>query len=479
MKMTRLLAISLVLLSSISMATAQWMAPIQYWRGYDKSGLNVFETTKDSGAAFTGLAVRIGGGFTQGYQMLSHENYVTNSDNALLAPPSGVTFNKADTGNRLFNLASGFNNASANLNIDAQLAAGVRLNLVLYLSSRHHNETWVKGGYIQFDELRFLNSSFLDDLMKYLTIRVGHMEVNYGDQHFRRSDGGSTIYNPFIENYIIDAFTTEIGGDIAFQSNGFLVVGGITNGEIKGNVTAPTVDTLTSSPAFYGKLGYDGKVNEDFRYRVTGSVYTQHQSPRNTLYAGDRTGSNYFMIMEKAYQTWTGDPKTSTASSYSSQFTSGRINPNLTNNVTAFQFNGFLQFGGLEFFGTYEMAQGASSATQRDVDSLGNRSMNQIAADLIYRFGNEREFYLAGRYNVVNVEEGSRRGGEYVETKSDRIAIAAGWYILPQLFLKAEYMMQNWTNYELIPQTPTTGPTNDYRYNGKASGLTIQAVVGF
>lgn len=475
MKQSRLLALALVLTASFTVASAQWMAPMQYWRAYDKSGLNVFETTKDSGAAFTGLAVRIGGGFTQGYQLLSHENYVTGSDGKLV---SG-TWNRADSGNKLYALANGFNNASANLNIDAQLAAGVRMNLILYLSSRHHNETWVKGGYIQFDELRFLNSSFLDDLMKYLTIRVGHMEVNYGDQHFRRSDGGSTLYNPFIENYIVDAFTTEIGGDITFQHSGFLGVVGITNGEIKGNVAAPAVDTLSATPAFYGKLGYDGKINEDFRVRVTGSMYTQHQSPRNTLYAGDRTGSNYFMIMEKAYSTWTGNPATSTASSYSSQFTSGRINPNFTNNVTAFMFNGMVQFGGLEFFGTYEMAQGANSATQRDVDSLGNRSMNQIAADLIYRFGNNREFYVAGRYNAVTLEEGSRSGGAYVQTKSDRIAVAAGWYILDQLFLKAEYMMQNWTDYGLIPQTPTTGPKSDYRTNGKASGVTIQAVVGF
>jgi hypothetical protein len=34
----------------------------------------------------------------------------------------------------------------------AQLAKGIRIQLTSYLSSRHHNETWVKDGFIQIDE---------------------------------------------------------------------------------------------------------------------------------------------------------------------------------------------------------------------------------------------------------------------------------------------------------------------------------------
>ena len=44
------------------------------------------------------------------------------------------------------------------------------------------------------------------------------MEINYGDAHFRRSDNGNAIYNPFVGNYIMDAFTTEIGGEVVPQS---------------------------------------------------------------------------------------------------------------------------------------------------------------------------------------------------------------------------------------------------------------------
>jgi hypothetical protein len=456
---TIVLALALALTVPVMMS-AQWMAPIQYWRPYDKTGLNIFETSKDSNAAFTGLGVRIGGGFAQGYQALSHENYVTGSDGKYREG----TWTRNDSANSLYKIGAGFNNAAANLNIDAQLARGVRLNLALYLSSRHHQETWVKGGYIQFDDLSFIGAEFLDDLMKNLTIKVGHMEINFGDSHFRRSDGGSTLYNPFIENYLVDAFTTEIGGDITYQNSGFLAVFGMTNGEIKGNIV-PLADTLDKSPAIYGKLGYDTKVGDDGRVRVSGSVYTQSQSPRNTLFWGDRTGSNYFMTMEKAFSTYN-----TVASSTTAQAWSGRINPNFGNNVTAFEFNAFAQFGGLEFFGTYNMASGSNSPAEHN-SSLGDRDLSQLAADVLYRFGSTRNFYVGARYNMVTVQEGSKTtdGSAYFDTNVNRLAFAAGWFLLDQVFLKAEYMMQNYTD---------VAPGN-YRVDGKISGLTLQAVVGF
>lgn len=56
------------------------------------------------------------------------------------------------------------------MTIGAQLYDGVRVNLDLYLAARHHNETWVKGGYLQIDKLDFIQKDFLKDFMKYATI---------------------------------------------------------------------------------------------------------------------------------------------------------------------------------------------------------------------------------------------------------------------------------------------------------------------
>jgi hypothetical protein len=298
-------------------------------RPYDKTGITVFETPKDENTKFDGLRMRIGAGFTQSYQAITQEN----------APDTGAAF-------KLRPVAPGFNTAQANLNTDFMLDEGVRLSLTLYLSARHHNETWVKGGYILFDKMNFLGSDAINSLMKYLTIRVGHMEINYGDAHFRRTDGGNSMYNAFADNYLIDAFTTEIGGDVMFRSSGFLALAGVTSGAIKGNVDqliSTKVDKDTSkAPAFMFKAGYDKNFADALRVRVTGSFYTASSSAANTLFWGDRTGSSYFMVLEPTTATYTGNAW------------SGRINPGFSDKVTAMQFNGFFKVALLEFFATYK-----------------------------------------------------------------------------------------------------------------------------
>jgi hypothetical protein len=89
--------------------------------------------------------------------------------------------------------------------------------------------------------------------MEYVTLRLGHFEINYGDAHFRRTDNGNALYNPFVGNYILDAFTTEIGGEVYVRSNGLMAMVGVTGGEIRGQVLRPD----DRAPAYLGKLGFD------------------------------------------------------------------------------------------------------------------------------------------------------------------------------------------------------------------------------
>ena len=77
------------------------------------------------------------------------------------------------------------------------------------------------------------------------------MEINYGDAHFRRSDNGNAIYNPFVGNYIMDAFTTEIGGEVYLKPASVIAMGAVTGGEIRGTVLTPG----QRGPTFIGKLG--------------------------------------------------------------------------------------------------------------------------------------------------------------------------------------------------------------------------------
>jgi hypothetical protein len=432
----RITAIAVLLITMFSL-NAQ--AQVSNLRPYDKSGINVFEAPKDSNAVFERLNVQFGAGFTQSFQGLKHEN--------------------ASGG--LYKITPGFNTANANLFMDVQLADGIRLNLTSYLSSRHHNETWVKGGYIQFDKLPF-KGKIWDDIMSVTTIKIGHMEINYGDQHFRRSDGGQTIYNPFIENYIMDGFTTEIGGEVLVRKNALFGMIGVSNGMIKGNIDSLIATTqdenIHKSPAIYVKGGFDKQVSQDLRFRFAASYYSNNSSGGQTLYGGDRTGSNYFMVLEKL-------GAVSTTNAFS-----GRFNPGFTKKVNALQLNAFVKLRGLELFATYENSKGRSKF-ETDV-----RKAKQMAIDGVYRFGATENFFIGAKYNVVtaglaNVAAvGTAPAITYTgDVKIDRIAYAAGWFMTKNILLKGEYVTQNYKDF----------PTADYRSAGKFKGYVIQAVVGF
>jgi hypothetical protein len=418
---------------------------IQYFRYYDQRGLNVFETPKDKdNVTFQGFRVRFGAGFTQQYQDIKHEN------------KGAAGFQST---NKLYPLQSGFMTAQANLMMDVQLADGIRLNLTTYLSARHHNEAWVKGGFIQFDKLPF-KGKFWDDLMKLTTIKVGHMEINYGDAHFRRPDGGQTVYAPFMEGLIMDDFATEIGGEVYVQKNGLFGMIGMTNGMIKGHVDStfetPYDDNTRRAPSIYFKGGVDKQVTDKIRLRLTGSYYGNSSSAGSglTLFGGDRTGSNYQNVMEKVPF---GTPiPASTAVAFS-----GRFNPSFSKTVSTYMINAFAKAYGFEFFGTYENAKG------RTKNETTKRQFDQVSVEGIYRIGKKENFYLGAKYNTLS---GRPLGAAFTKDITiDRTALAAGWFLTRNIELKGEYVIQNYKDF----------PTSDYRATGKFSGIVIEATVGF
>ena len=403
---------------------------MQYFRPQDKRGLNVFETTKDPGVEFKGFKLDFGAAFTSQVQNLTHNN------TALPNVVNGVDANQLQT------IGFGFNNSTANLYLHAQLAPGIRVALSTYLSSRHHNETWVKDGFIQIDQSP-IDVAPLKMLFEIATVRVGHMEINYGDAHFRRSDNGNALYNPFVGNYILDSFTTEIGGEVYLKTAGVIAMGAITGGEIRGTVVTPG----QRGPAFIGKLGVDRQINQDLRLRLTGSMYKTDKAMSNTLYGGDRAGSRYYWVMEN------------TTATESAQFTSGLINPGFRNKVTAFQVNPFVKFRGLELFGVLEQAEGKATS------ELTERTFRQYAGDVVYRFLADESLFVGVRYNRA---EGAL-AGIAGDVGAKRWQVAAGWFILPGVLAKAEYVEQEYFGY----------PANNIKNGGRFKGAVLEGVVAF
>ncbi|MBJ6368766.1 hypothetical protein [Snuella sedimenti] len=397
------------------------------YRDPDQRGVNVFEPAKDTVSTYDGVKVRLGGASTLQFQALSQEN--SNSD---------IT---------LTDLGSNFNLATANLDLDVALYDGVRMHLRTYLSSQHHTEAYVKGGYIQIDKLDFISEGFAEDLMKYVRIKIGHMENNYGDGHFRRSDNAMALHNPFVGNYIMDAFTTEVGAEVYYLNKGWLGMLGLTNGKLNQNVT----DKDQTSPSFLAKFGYDKQVNDDFRFRLTGSLFhSAHNNARGIyLYSGDRAGSRYYTVM---------NGKDINGDAVGDSFRAGRINPDLKNEMTAFMINPFLKYKGLEFFGIIESAKG------KKVSETNDRTWNQVSGELLYRFGNKENLYLGTRYNTVNGELAS---GDDVTV--NRFQLTAGWFMTKNILMKAEYVNQEYNDY----------PNSDIHYEGKFNGLVLEAAISF
>ena len=290
---------------------------------------------------------------------------------------------------------------------------------------------------------------------KSFTLKIGDFEVDYGDQHFRRSDGGNTFFNPFAENYIMDEFSTEIGGEVYFLPKcGFIAMAGITNGELNPTVIAPSkIDSATGEvnkypPAFHGKIGYDKQFNEDFRFRITGSAYLVKSANNNTLFGGDRTGSHYFYVLENTLAT-------TDVNAFS-----GRYNPQFRQQVTTFMLNPFIKYKGLEFFGTYEMAKGRL-ITEKDM-----RTATQYAVDLIYRFPAEKEnFWIGGRYNSVM----ATLPFNSTDITIARMAGSIGWFLTKNIMMKAEYVNQEYKNFV----------ATDIRSGGKFDGVLVEASIAF
>lgn len=413
-------AIAVLILTGMALS-AQNNRSLDNYREPDKNGVHVFEPQKDTTSTFENVKVRLGGSFALQFQALSHEN-------------SGAV--------PLKEIGENFNLATANLDMDVALFDGVNMHLRTYLSSRHHPAPYVKGGYFQVDKLDFISKDFLKGIMDYVTVKVGHMENNYGDAHFRRSDNAQTIYNPFVGNLIMDGFTTEVGAEVYVNKDGFLGMVGLTNGKLNQGVDNPGV----TSPSFVAKLGYDNMIADELRFRLTGSIYSTSKVANSYLYSADRAGSRYYFVLE------------SEDASSSGNFRSGRYDPKLSNEITAFMINPFVKYGGLEFFGTLEIANGKADA---ETDA---RSASQFAGELIYRFGRDENIFIGGRYNMVDSEEANGNDIQIARTQ-----LSAGWFLTKNVLVKLEYVNQQYDGF------PTASILNE----GKFNGIMMEAAISF
>lgn len=397
-----------------------------------------FEAPQIEKGTFDKVHVTLGGDFAFQFQGVSHH-----ADSALIP------------------LGTGFNLPTANLNIDVDLAQGMRLNLQTYLSSRHHNETWVKGGYLLIDELPFIKSDLVDRIMDKVTLVVGDMEINYGDAHFRRSDNGNVTRNAFVGNYIMEAFTTAPAMEVMYRNKGALLMGALSTGQLRQDLTLYDANkkiytdyNALKEIGFYWKAGYDRQFTENYRARLSVSGYHMPESNhRNTLYGGDRAGSRYYLVMNRMnFSPSDVDIKQNHLNTY--------FSPGAATKTNSLMVNLFSKFYGFEFFGTFENATGLYANAKEF-------KFSQIAAEGIYRFGGDEQFFAGARYNYVKGNKDSGTAGSADQTV-DRVQFGAGWFLLKSTVMKVEYVKQNYKGF-----------TKEFGSHAGFDGIMVEAAISF
>jgi hypothetical protein len=120
--------------------------------------------------------------------------------------------------------------------------------------------------------------------------------------------------------------------------------------------------------------------------------------------------------------------------------------------------NPFVKLYGLELRANVEETRG------RNVTETTSRQWNQNAGEDLYRFAGDM-LYLGTRYNVAK----GTLPGFTSDVTIDRTQFGAGWFIVPTVLLKGEWMQQNYKDF----------PLTDVRNGGKIKGFMFEGVVAF
>ena len=313
-------------------------------------------------------------------------------------------------------LQAGLTLPSADFDINAKVMSGFNVKLETMLSSHHHNDTYVKGGYATIDNLDFIAPGFLSDFMHNATIKIGVDDINLGDDHFRRTDNAKVMANPFVNNMAVEAYMQAPHLEVLYRmpANTFAMIG-ITNGQ----VNPSDVDQADGSnrPALYGKVGYDAQLSDALRFRVSESVYfVNHTNKGTSLFGGDKAGT----VAQKVFGNTSGMGSQWNAMSGFSDLTLSHTNV-------------FLKYNSTEFYGLYEYASGAD-ITDKDM------KMTHYALDAVQRFSNDR-FFAAARYENAVVEYADA-SNDLGDAKLTQYQLGLGWFLSKHAVAKLEYIDQ-------------------------------------
>lgn len=326
-------------------------------------------------------------------------------------------------------LQQGLSLPQANFDINAKVMSGFNVKLETMLSSHHHNETYVKGGYATIDNLDFIAPGFASDLMRNMTIKVGVDDINFGDDQYRRSDNADIMRNPFVHNMGVESYMQAPHIEVYYRIPAIssIVMVGITNGQVNpDDVTESHSAGSSNRPAGYAKFAFDNQLNDTLRVRLSESVYyVSGTNKGGSLYSGDKAGSVSRKIFDS--DTFASGKWTNNDNDFGALWNAMSGFSDLTVSKTNF----FTRYHDTELYAMLEIADGAD-ASDKDM------KMTHYALDLVQRFSNDK-FWVAGRYEnaVVEYADASNDLGDAEMTQWQ---LGLGWFLSKNAVAKLEYI---------------------------------------
>lgn len=354
--------------------------------------------------------------------------------------------NRNDPGT-LPNLSTGMQAALGNLQLNVALADGIDVYAEFYLSSKHHpGEVMDREGWMYISKLPDRWDLFgLNTIFKYIDIKAGHFEVDFGNQHLTRSDNAQVQKNPLIGNYIVDPNTVEAGLEVIGNEGTFNWLAGFGSGV--------TVEDFQPGRGYslHGKLWLEP---DDSRFNVAASVYRANHSGNPTgypndgsseeLFSGNRSGSRYSGVINLT------SPD------------AGQLNLGRGQDVTAWQLDAGVNLEPFEISGLFGQMQDGDVNGSDDGEPheewtyFGAEAKVDLLFDMVY---------LAIRYSRAATS--MYRGAE-TDANADRFQIGLGYWLIDNILLKAEYVTQHYNGF-----------TQTYVGNPRFSGILAEASMSF
>jgi hypothetical protein len=365
----------------------------------------------------------------------------------------------------LSDLTTSFQSAAGNLTFEAALSQGIDVYFELYISSpNHEGDVFDREGYLYVDRLpEELSPGLIETVFDYVDLKAGHMELNYGDVHWYRSDVGQVQRNPLVGNYVVDPNTIGIGTELYGEFGPVYLMAGLNNGATTGDFQDGR------GFVYYGKAGaklLDGNV------RTSASLYRVDHSENGPGYPVGGTSSNLFSgnFSGSRYQAVLGGGGSA-----------GQVFLGGGQDVTAFQYdararlNRFMLMGMVGYFKDADVNGAANASTPSE-------QWTYYGATAQYYLVPER-LYVAAQYSGASVGEVDRTGedGAVTSTVSDGLvqriqAGVGGWILKDQMLLKAEYVTQSASDFQ--PGTLSFGGV-DAATEPEFSGFMVEIGVSF